>query len=225
LVGYRLMAISSADSGVWNVSSVYAYYSTELLVPFLIFLRGFIVLRIRTKMHTNLKIFHLWFGFSAMHSFFAGIMAGVVTKTNVFHFLQWLYIPNHILMMIVFTLFPLVFIVGWFYNIQFLITNPIEQMSLPLKQQRIVLFYSMFLPLSTGVLSLFIPVSFSFHKYEFYEFFVLFMLGIPVLFYFNPKDFTKKSQNFSKYIHYKQLTIGLVVCLVFLVINWVRCFL
>lgn len=224
LVGFRLMGISPAESGVWNFESVYAFYSAELVVSFLVFLGAFISFRMKFDQPPLRRAFYLWLGFSAIHSFCAGIISGVITKTNVFHFFHWLYIPYHILMLMAISLLPFMVLFGWFYNQQFLIATPINKADSKLKDQKMVLIYSMFLPLMAGALILMIPIIFTFHRYEFYEMAALFVLAVPVLFYFYRLPYYKHTQDFSKIIKYKRLILGLTGCAIFLAINLLRYF-
>jgi hypothetical protein len=219
LIAYRLMGISPADSVVWNISSIYSFYSAELVVSLVIFLRSFIIFRTRTDLQTQRRIFHLWLGFSAGHSFFSGIVSGMVTRSNVFHFLQWLYIPNHVLILIVFLLIPIMLLFGWFYNRQFIIASPVPENRSQLNDQRAVLFFSMFLPALAGILALFIPLAFSFHRYEFYEFLVLIVMAAPVMFYFFLVDYFRPSENFSKVMKFRNIYIAISISVIFLIIN------
>jgi hypothetical protein len=219
LVNFRLIGISQANSGVWTQSSVRTFYSIDLLVPLIIFIRAFLLFRYSIKKPTIYKVYYLWFGFSAVHSFCAAIVAGLVTNTNVFHFFQWLFIPNYLMMLIVFCLLPLILVFGWFYNKQYIITSPIKEEDYQLYNQRRVLFYSMFLPVVAGSFFLILSVSIFFHKYDFYEFFILFVMTVPVLLYFYPYKYSRPSPNFSAIIKYKTLYMGLIGCTIFLIIN------
>jgi hypothetical protein len=218
LVNYRLIGISDADSGVWSFRSVYSFYSVELIVPVLIFIVSLISFRHFAKITVYRRVFYLWLGFAAMHSFFSAIMSGVVTQTNVFHFLQWMFVQRYMMMLMVFLLIPIPLVFGWIYNKQFIITSPIEDCN-KLDHQRKVFLYGMFLPLLTGVLVLFAIVSFSFQKYDVYEFLLFISMSFPILLYFIPIHDYNSEPIYSENAKYKYLFIGIGICILLLVIN------
>jgi hypothetical protein len=222
LVNFRLMGISAANSGVWTQSSVRAFYSIDLVIPLLIFLWALLMFHLSFRKTTRYKVYYLWLGFLAMHSFFSAIVAGLVTHTNAFHFFQWFFVPQYIMMLIVFGLLPIIFIFGWFYNKQYIITTPIEQTTSQLSDQRKVLLYSMFMPAVTGSFLFFLSISFFFHKYDFYEFFILGIMTVPVLLYFYPHSYLQSSTSFSAIIKYRTLYVGLSGCIIFILINIVK---
>jgi hypothetical protein len=217
---YRILGISASDSGVWTFPSVYAFYSPEIIVPFILFIIAVCLYRINPDKSTRQRVFYLWFGFSSMQSFYAAIIAGIVTKTNTYYFFQWLYIPNYIMMLMVIALVPVIITFGWFYNREFLVTSPVKNSKSEGADQRNILLYSLLFPAILGTLLLVLPLLFSIHKYDIYDFSVLLVMILPVIFYFYPLTYHEYSRNFSRKIRYIPLFIGLAGCLIFMIINF-----
>jgi len=224
LVNFRLMGISPADSGAWTTTSVRIFYGADIVVPLIVFFWAFFLFQESLEKPTNYKIGYLWIGFLAIHSSCSATVAGIVTHTNVFHFLQWCYIPYFIMMLIAFGLLPMLFIFGWFYNRQYLIASPIESEESQLTDQRTVLFYCMALPVLAGSFFLFLIISFFFHKYDFFEFFVLSVMTIPALLYFYPHEYLRPSQNFSTNMNLQTLIVALSAGVLFLIFTLITHF-
>ena len=220
LVSFRLMGISPSYSQVWSVTSVYAFYSIELIVPLIFYLAALSLLIRNTKKHTNVKVFYLWLGFTSFYIFFASIIAGIVTKTNIFHFLQWIYIPYYIMMLIAVLIFVVSIVFAFFYNKKFIIVSPIEEPDMP--TQRTIMYYSVFLPLLIAIITLSVTIMFSFHKYELCELMVLFTMAMPAVLYFFPINVYYASTFSYSAKHRPSLFFGLLGCSSFLLIGLIK---
>ena len=218
LVNFRLMGISPASSDVWTTPSVFSFYSVDIYVSIFFLVLSLISFKQSSGKSTKTAVGYLWLGFSAMHSIFAGIMAGIVTKSNVFHFLQWMYIPYFVMMPVAIAMPLFMFGSGWVYNRNFLITMPATVTSIDLKASRTIMFYSFFLPVIAGLILLTITVSFNFKRYDFYELFSLIILAFPSMLYLNFKDQGRRSYNYSDSAFFIPLISGIIFCIIFFII-------
>lgn len=107
LTPFWLKAISPASSGLWDFDSVYSIYSVEWLVPVALFLAAFGMFRRQRDEQPFTLVIWLWCMYQALVGFFGSLLAGAVAQGNVFHLLQWMYLPNHIIVGISIVSIPL----------------------------------------------------------------------------------------------------------------------
>lgn len=151
---FWIKPISAADSGVWDFDSVYSIYSVDIFVPFLIFFIAWQRFSHCREVHPPAILLWVWVMLVSSTTFLTAFIAGPVTRSNVFHLLQWLYMPNHLIMAISLLAFPLLVLVVWKLSpLMVKLAPDTSWLQTDVGQRRLVLYGSI-LPVFAGIIAI-----------------------------------------------------------------------
>jgi len=149
--GYKLIYLISDASVLWNNISIITIFG---LPPFVSLILANLTRRYYKKAKRkrgNMKLFLIWLSLCFDNLFWGAMIAGIVTSSEFAYFLNWIYIPK-ILQIIIALLGIILFItLGDFLKMAFLQTSP-QRNFIDSENQRFYKIKIIFIPLILGIL-------------------------------------------------------------------------
>ena len=197
---FTLWGISAANSGVWNFRSVLSFYSSELITILIFMVASFVTYKKHVGEKGFIKFFSFWIFVTSVLIFNGLLTSGIITKSNVFHFFDWLYLSYSDILIIGLAAIFITLALGLILNkyfLKFRASNrrkPISNIYGLLKAYLI----TNTIPIFAGIFILYLPFWKSFHKYDFIEIatYILFVLSGLLL----------TSKSYSKKIHFDNIS-------------------
>lgn len=195
LRNYSILGVSPANSAVWTKTSVILFYSSEIIVLLLLtVVFGILFYRNKAKFAYK-KFLFLWFFVVSCLFFFSAIISGIVTRSNSYHFFNWMYVSYTLMLVVSIGVLFAATVSGLFLNTLFLnFGNPFRiNTKSNIFRIETTWFNNVFFPICLGLILLYLPFARTIGKYEGIEIFIflLFILfgSVHVLKYNKLNDY------------------------------------
>jgi len=198
LQGFTLWGISKASSNVWTYMSVFLFYSIEIFVLSGLIAMSFVMHKKALKEKGIIKFFLAWVNVAAIVQLLGLLAAGLLTKSNVFHFFNWLHIPYFVLLAFGLTIVLSAVILGIVFNTRIMMYRPYNSENPFSTYFDLVRIYGIIVvaPVVLGLLIFYLPFVSTIHKYDIIEisiFLFFFSSGVFHLERVNCKKIRSKS--------------------------------
>lgn len=170
------------ESNNWTQVSVLSLYSLFVAVPLLLGFISYVIFIIIRYRISGYKILPAMFYYTAANLILGGIVAGSVTETNFFHFLNWIYCPDWLNIVIIFIVINISIILGFIFMPDFVVISTSENILLKSYRKKFLLRF-LVKPVIAGLAILFLLNINNIRLYEIIEavFLILPFATIPFI--------------------------------------------